>query len=644
MKQSREILWYGSTGRLTQRRILHAGPVSMSYESGVLRHIRFGERELVRSVYAALRDQNWDTVDPVLEEEQIDLKEDSFNIRFRALYKKGPVDFSAFYEFTGDATGAILCRMHGMAHSDFLRNRIGFCILHPVMDCKGKACRIVHTDGQAETLEFPYFISPHQPFLDIKSMEWSVAPGISAMLELSGEIFETEDQRNWTDDSYKTYCTPLARPFPVLVRTGESVTQEISFRLEGRVSTPSKGRENSIRVSKFGEPLSFPKLGVVLPQRGAALNDGDIRILKQLALDHVRVDWHSGPEVNVLNNLADCAVQDWPLELVVHAQPEHLGFPEQIENTIRNAGLAVKRLLLLESGAKTSSESFLAEFVPRLRKLLPGIPIGAGTDAYFAELNRFTPPVDALDFLSYSINPQVHAFDIASLTETLRAQRETVESCRMLAPGLEVVVSPITLKPRFNPNATGDEIQPGPGELPSQVDPRQMSLYGAGWTMGSIAQLAAGGVSSITYFEAVGWKGLFQGDKDPEVPEKFHTLAGQLFPVYFVMDEIAGTKSKVFQPAEVSDLLRVSALWMHTDHGEKIMLANHTALDQNVDISLADGQSSLMMLDAASACLYMNEGTKPPVRKTLSTKNGIRVVLPPFAIAVLQHKDDARDF
>ena len=37
----------------------------------------------------------------------------------------------------------------------------------------------------------------------------------------------------------------------------------------------------------------------------------------------------------------------------------------------------------------------------------------------------------------------------------------------------------VTLRPRFNPNATGPEPEPRPGELPSQVDVRQMSLLGA---------------------------------------------------------------------------------------------------------------------------------------------------------------------
>ena len=54
-----------------------------------------------------------------------------------------------------------------------------------------------------------------------------------------------------------------------------------------------------------------------------------------------------------------------------------------------------------------------------------------------------------------SLNPQVHAFDNASLVETLEAQKWTVESARKFVGGLPISVSPITLRPRFNPNATG---------------------------------------------------------------------------------------------------------------------------------------------------------------------------------------------
>ena len=33
----------------------------------------------------------------------------------------------------------------------------------------------------------------------------------------NGETFEMEDQRNWTDASFKTYCTPLSLPYPIKI-------------------------------------------------------------------------------------------------------------------------------------------------------------------------------------------------------------------------------------------------------------------------------------------------------------------------------------------------------------------------------------------------------------------------------------------
>ena len=54
-------------------------------------------------------------------------------------------------------------------------------------------------------------------------------------------------------------------------------------------------------------------------------------------------------------------------------------------------------------------------------------------------------------------------------------------------------VSTISFKRRSNPDATC-VIEPHPDSLPPDVDPRQMSLLGAGWTLGSIKYLAENGV------------------------------------------------------------------------------------------------------------------------------------------------------
>src|SRR4030095_8796661 len=103
---------------------------------------------------------------------------------------------------------------------------------------------------------------------------------------------------------------------------------------------------------------------------------------------------------------------------------------------------------------------------------------GGGTNAYFTELNRGRPSPEGLDFAAYSINPQVHAFDNASLVENLEAQAGTVESARQFLGSLPLAVGPVTLRPRFNPNATGATAAPPPGALSFEVDERQVRVLG----------------------------------------------------------------------------------------------------------------------------------------------------------------------
>ena len=79
--------------------------------------------------------------------------------------------------------------------------------------------------------EFPLLISPHQPFKDLGAISWEPTADLKATVAFAGETFETEDQRNWTDASFKTYCTPLERPFPVEIETGSLVDQRITVEL-----------------------------------------------------------------------------------------------------------------------------------------------------------------------------------------------------------------------------------------------------------------------------------------------------------------------------------------------------------------------------------------------------------------------------
>ena len=65
MKLSKNIIYYGKDEQLAENIEIKSGPLNLIYEAGDLRYIKFNEIEIVRRVYVAVRDHNWDTVTPV---------------------------------------------------------------------------------------------------------------------------------------------------------------------------------------------------------------------------------------------------------------------------------------------------------------------------------------------------------------------------------------------------------------------------------------------------------------------------------------------------------------------------------------------------------------------------------------------------
>ncbi|HEX8198928.1 MAG TPA: hypothetical protein VF590_00470, partial [Isosphaeraceae bacterium] len=226
------VLAYGTDEPLPEREPVRAGPLTMIFEAGDLRSVRLGDREILRRVYVAVRDRNWDTVPAVLADVRIERGSDWFAIAFRAEHRQDPVDFAWVGTIRGDSAGTITYTMEGTARSTFLRNRIGICVHHPIRECAGLACVVEHDDGSIERGAFPQAIAPHQPFRMIRAIAHEVAPGLRAEVRFAGEVFEMEDQRNWTDASFKTYSTPLEWPFPVAVPAGTSLAQSVVLTLQ----------------------------------------------------------------------------------------------------------------------------------------------------------------------------------------------------------------------------------------------------------------------------------------------------------------------------------------------------------------------------------------------------------------------------
>ena len=132
MKLSKNVQYYGKDESLPEQINLKSGPLNLFYEAGDLRYIKYGDKEIIRRIYVAVRDRNWDTVKPVLSNVKMDIKDDSFIITYTVNNIQSDIDFCWQGKIIGKANGTITFSMDGEALSTFWRNRIGFCILHPM--------------------------------------------------------------------------------------------------------------------------------------------------------------------------------------------------------------------------------------------------------------------------------------------------------------------------------------------------------------------------------------------------------------------------------------------------------------------------------------------------------------------------------
>jgi len=615
----KNVLWYGKDEPLPVRRELRAGPLSLIYEMGDLRTVKLGDHEVIRRIYVAIRDRNWGTVPPVLSNLQMDIGDASFRISYDVQNKEGDIDFSWKGSITGDPQGRIIFSMDGIAHSTFLRNRIGFCVLHPAA-CAGTRCVIEHVDGINEQATLPVYVVPHQPvqpFAEMQAISHEVAPGVWAEVRYSGDIFEMEDQRNWTDASFKTFSTPLRIPYPAEVKAGTRIKQSVTLKVNdertaggGRSLAAQPAAHAGLRVtlgsSSSAKPL--PPIGLAVASQNDELNERELARLKALHLHHLRVDLRlAEPDYPALLRRAaiESGALGVPLEVALLLSDQADAELQRLMPVLDESIPFVDTWLIYPTRELFWGGSPTEQVVTLARKHLPGYlsraRMGAGTNADLIFLQRNPPPLSLLDLVTFSITPQIHAFDNASIVETLGAQAIAVETARRIAGELPVAVSQVTLKPRFNAYATGPEPVIPPGQFPPSVDVRQMSLLAAGWTVGSIKYLVAGGASSITYYETTGWRGVMEKEAGSPLPETFHSFPGCVFPLYHVLADVGEYAGGQMLPLVSSDTLKVDGLALQRDGKTRVLLANLSPQLQQVSVQDLGQRARVRHLDETSA-------------------------------------------
>jgi hypothetical protein len=363
----------------------------------------------------------------------------------------------------------------------------------------------------------------------------------------------------------------------------------VSLRLlaAGKLPAGVTPSTSPVGITLTTERRRLPAIGLGCSSGRHGLTESDVSKLRALRLCHlrtdIRLDERDWPEA-LESARAEAAALGLPLELAVHL-PAHDGGTalDALVGELRTKQTPLSRIMVFRAGEKTVSASSLAFARSRLAAL--DAPIGAGTDADFYQLNQFRPPHEQADFVNWSMNPQVHAFDLASIAETSMAVPAQLESARKYFPAKPLVVSPITLKPRFNPVATAGNQRAEAGRLPPQVDERQLSPFAAAWTLAMLSQLAEHAADSVTLFETVGWRGVMGREAGSELPRLFPSRPRQVFPLYYALAAVGEFREGRMMVTKSTDPIRVISFAIVHGDVASVWLANLTAAPQTALLS-----------------------------------------------------------
>lgn len=599
---------YGTDEPLEPARLLRAGPLTAEYDGGNLRYIRFGGVEILRAISFIVRDKDWGTYNPDIEDVVVCEAEDAFRVSYRAVAGDAAQRFHFNATIEGRADGRLVFSAEGAPATDFITNRTGFVVLHAA-DLAGTPATIEHVDGRIVETCFPEIIDPVQPMMDLRALTHVPAPGIRARCLMQGDTFEMEDQRNWTDASYKTYVRPLAAPWPYVLPAGETIRQSVTLTVVAdindiRPSTPV------ITATPAGPAKPLPSIGIGLDPRDAAATRLRLEALRALAPSHVvcHFDPRRGHDGATLRDSAGLAqsmgATPW-LEAVI---ADVDGFEAEIEalgKMVAEIGSPFEVVLISPApdlkctlpGSIWPPAPSPSAFFGAARRAFPDARIGGGMFSYFTELNRKRPPLQQLDLVSFTTSAVVHAGDDRSVIETLQALPAIAVSARAIAGDKPFAVGPSAIGMRDNPyGATAKDNPSNIRQAMSFNDPRQRGLLGAAWTLGYIARFAQAGATAIALGGAAGAFGLVHAPAD--WPQPWFDGEGGFYPAFHVVRGFAGRKARTFRRLETSSPNEVVGIAIDRDGETDLWVANLTNNTLHLDAPIK--RAMMAVLDAES--------------------------------------------
>ena len=481
------------------------GDFTFDLARAAVRNVRYKNVQIIDLLYTAIRPWDWSTLDPDEHSEDVKVTGDICIITIKDLFA-GALDARTEITISKDNKFTVTYELRGLA--EYSVNRWGICFCLNSADWMGST---VHSQGNQYQL--PAAISPQRVvdgitqglFPAANQMHFVAPDNRSIKVNSTGKVLEAEDQRNWTDNTYKIYSGSLSEPRPFVTSAGSAWSQSVTFEIDPPSAQVADGSKIVVK-----EIESLPSIGLQFNTDSLLPTDALNTALFFLDIDHIRVNEESltAQKINSVSAnglIVEAALLSSHSGEKLHQDIAHLNkqIPAGSRILIQREGREIVELLDLPPNKSLSS------FIP-------------GTDAYLVDLHR--NKYNFGESISYSMAPTVHSSDTETIFKTLYTQAESINFAQeFLAP--QVLISPITFSTRGNPE-TGHAREQRINFASPEMALRVRTIEGAAWTLGSIFALASAGAYSGTWHELFGEHGVIYPDSDAvKFSPTFHALS-----------------------------------------------------------------------------------------------------------------------
>ena len=535
------LMLFGTREIIPAVRQVVVGDIAYQLGADSVRNICWKGHEVIRAITWPIRDPDWGTMRSNIIDENY--RQSDCRADYQLHFQVGNGALDCRVSISADTSGKLCAVIAMQANKDFPTNRAGFTVLHPISGVAGTDLQVTHADGSVEQTQFPTLISPGQPVVNIIGLH-HVHNGVDIDIRFDGEIFEMEDQRNWSDASYKTYCVPLVPPFTYTIESGATVSQSLTVKLAGGEPADKQGTDN-ICMTLSEQDTVAPQIGLsidadwtVTPQTRQLVE----RCCVQFILARLYIE-NTDAFIDTLKNWSSTEAQQIDLELVL---PDSMPSPvlQHAANALKDAGIEPAHVIAL-------SEAYLGSFQPSgpwpqgltpvdavkaAKTAFPDAAIGAGVLTNFTEFNRCRPDASQCDYVTFANTATVHDADDRSVMQTLEALPQIFKSAQALCKPVQCRLGLIAIGARTNPYGSALVANPMQSrQALAEIDPRQRGLFAAAWAVGVLDATTTHPIEAITLAAPAGPFGIvwqrqdyqqsgFDEDADAVIHPLFHVV------------------------------------------------------------------------------------------------------------------------